>query len=100
MPIFVCRGFSLIDLVEDARTHKLYALKRITCHGKEDEHVANQEIEIMKTFKHPNLVPLEESGSITAGYHVQSGDPITETLIVMPFYKVNIIQCICNDKAK
>ena len=49
----------------------------------------------MKTFKHPNLVPLEESGSITAGYHVQSGDPITETLIVMPFYKVSTIDSIC-----
>ncbi len=25
-------GFSFIDLIEDARTHKLYALKRIVCH--------------------------------------------------------------------
>ena len=81
-------GFSVIDLVEDARTHKLYALKRITCHGKEDEQIANREIELMKTFKHSNLVPVDEYGTITAGYHVQSGDPITETLIVMPFYKV------------
>ena len=79
----------MIDLVEDARTHKLYAMKRITCHGKSDEKVANWEIEVMKSFRHINIVPLEESGTITAGYHVQSGDPITEVLIVMPFYKVN-----------
>lgn len=93
-------GFSLIDLVEDAHTHKLYALKRITCHGKEDERVANQEIDIMKTFKHPNIVPLEESGTITAGYHVQSGDPITEVLIVMPFYKRGSIQERINSLVK
>lgn len=85
-------GFSLIDLVEDARTHQLYALKRITCHGKIDERVANWEIEVMKSFKHVNLVPLVESGTVTAGYHVQSGDPITEVLIVMPYYKRGSIQ--------
>ena len=78
----------MIDLVEDARTHRLYALKRITCHGKGDERVADWEIEVMKSFRHVNLVPLEESGTITVGCHVQSGDPITEVLIVMPFYKV------------
>ena len=32
-------GFSYVDLVEDAKTRKLYALKRIVCHGKEDEKV-------------------------------------------------------------
>ena len=31
------RGFSTIDLVENVRTGKKYALKRITCHSTEDQ---------------------------------------------------------------
>lgn len=33
------RGFSTVDLIEDAASHKLYALKRITCHSQEDQKV-------------------------------------------------------------
>ena len=53
-----------------------------------DERVAMQEVEVMKTFKSKNLVPLEEDAMITIGRHMQSNDPITEVLIVMPLYKV------------
>ena len=81
-------GFSVIDLLEDARTHKLYALKRITCHGKIDERVAMREIEVMKSFKCSNLVPLEVDSMITVGRHIQSDDAITEVHIVMPYYRV------------
>lgn len=85
-------GFSVVDLLEDARKHTLYAMKRITCHDKRDEKVAMQEVEIMKSFRHRNLVPLEEYSIITVGRHVQSHEPITEVLIVMPFYRRGSIQ--------
>lgn len=85
-------GFSVIDLLEDTRSHTLYALKRITCHGKLDESVAIKEVEIMKAFKHKSLVPLEVYSIITVGLHVQTGEEITEVLIVMPFYKRGSVQ--------
>lgn len=79
-------GFSYVDLIEDARTHKDYALKRITCHSKEEERVALQEIELMRTFQHPNIVPLEESSVIKVNQYSKHLDIISEVLIVMPFY--------------
>lgn len=85
-------GFSVVDLMEDARTHELYAMKRITCHDMNDERVAIQEVEIMKSFKHRNLVPLVEYSMITVGQHVQSHEPIQEALIVMPFYRRGSVQ--------
>lgn len=89
--LFILRGFSVVDLLEDAHSHKLFALKRITCHGKIDERVATQEVEVMRSFRHRHIVPLVESSMITVGHHVESQDPITEMLIVMPFYKVSYI---------
>ena len=85
----LCRGFSVIDLLEDAHSHKLFALKRITCHGTIDERVALREVEVMRTFRHRYIVPLEEYSMITIGHHVESQDPITEMLLVMPFYRVS-----------
>ena len=69
----------------------MYAMKRITCHDKKDEQVAMREVEIMKSVKSSNVVPLIEYAMITVGQHVQSHEPITETLIVMPFYKVTLL---------
>ncbi|XP_050418058.2 serine/threonine-protein kinase 16 [Patella vulgata] len=80
-------GFSYIDLVEDAQTHKLLALKRITCHSKEDEKVAMQEVEIMKTFHHINIIPLEESTLNPINHYTKAVDVVSEVLIVMPFYR-------------
>ncbi|XP_045169585.2 serine/threonine-protein kinase 16-like isoform X1 [Mercenaria mercenaria] len=85
-------GFSVVDLLEDARNHNLYAMKRITCHDKNDERVAMREVEIMKSFKNKNLVPLVEYSMITVGQHVQSHEPITEVLVVMPFYRRGSVQ--------
>ena len=83
------RGFSYVDLIEDARTHKDYALKRITCHSKEEERVALQEIELMRTFQHPNVISLEESSVIKVNQYSKHLDIISEVLIVMPFYCVS-----------
>lgn len=88
--IFFYRGFSYVDLIEDARNHKDYALKRITCHSKEEEQVAAQEVELMRRFKHPNIIPLEESANIKVSKYSKTLDILSEVLIVMPYYCVSI----------
>lgn len=49
-------GFSVIDLIESTATKRKYALKRISCHSREDESVAKREIEISKIVQHKNVV--------------------------------------------
>lgn len=46
----------MIDLVENATTKRQFALKRITCHSKEDENTAVREVEIAKQIHHRNVV--------------------------------------------
>lgn len=87
--IFFYRGFSYVDLIEDARNHKDYAMKRITCHSKEEERVAAQEVELMRRFKHPNIIPLEESANIKVSKYSKTLDILSEVLIVMPYYCVS-----------
>lgn len=86
---FSCSGFSYVDLVEDARNHKDYALKRITCHSKEEERVAAQEVELMRRFKHPNIIPLEETANLKVSKYSKTLDILSEVLIVMPYYSVS-----------
>lgn len=85
-------GFSYVDLIEDARTHKDYALKRITCHSKEEERLALQEVELMKTFQHPNVIPLQESTVIKVNQYSKHLDIVSEVLIVMPYYSRGSLQ--------
>ncbi|KAG8182293.1 hypothetical protein JTE90_011111 [Oedothorax gibbosus] len=49
-------GFSVVDLVQDQKNHRSYALKRIACHGKEDEKNALKEAEYHSFFNHPNVI--------------------------------------------
>ncbi|XP_074659349.1 serine/threonine-protein kinase 16-like [Tubulanus polymorphus] len=83
-------GFSFVDLVEDKHSHKLYALKRVACHSKEDERVSMQEVEIMRTFDHPNLCACEVSSLVAVNDYAKS--IISEVLIVMPFYRKGTLQ--------
>lgn len=85
-------GFSYVDLIEDARNHKDYAMKRITCHSKEEERVAAQEVELMRRFKQPNIIPLEESANIKVSKYSKTLDILSEVLIVMPYYCRGSIQ--------
>ena len=39
-----CRGFSVVDLVEEYRTRSKFAVKRIMCHSTEDEQIAMKEV--------------------------------------------------------
>lgn len=85
-------GFSYVDLIEDVRTHRSYALKRITCHSKDEERTAMQEVELMKTFKHPNLIPLETSTMIQVDKYTKTLDITSEVLIAMPYYSKGTTQ--------
>lgn len=43
-------------MAENTTTKRQYALKRITCHSKEDETIALREVEIGKLIKHRNVI--------------------------------------------
>lgn len=81
-------GFSVVDLVEESRSHKVYALKRIACHSREDEEVAEKEVQYMLSVQHPNLVPCEAHSLVA----LRSTGPalnrsaVSEMLIIMPYY--------------
>ncbi|XP_064614218.1 serine/threonine-protein kinase 16-like isoform X2 [Liolophura sinensis] len=80
-------GFSYVDLIEDVQTHKLFALKRITNHSRQDEEIALKEVEIMRMLTHPNVIPLEETETLAIGRYSKTVDLVSEVLIVMPFYR-------------
>ncbi|KAL1448496.1 hypothetical protein WDU94_012411 [Cyamophila willieti] len=77
-------GFSTVSLIEHSRTKKKFALKKIICHGREDQAQAMREIEHHKTFVHPNILPLLD--------HALTGcaDPVlnstSQVLMVLPYY--------------
>ncbi|XP_060533480.1 serine/threonine-protein kinase 16 [Cylas formicarius] len=77
-------GFSCVDLVENTSTKKKYALKRITCHGIEDQKITIEEIGYHKKLRHPNIIELIDSvikGS--ADIVVQT---TSEAFLVLPYY--------------
>ncbi|XP_014668450.1 PREDICTED: serine/threonine-protein kinase 16-like [Priapulus caudatus] len=79
-------GFSYIDLVEDVRTHRLYALKRINCHSQEDECIAQREVEVHRAFPgHDNILQCEESALYLVRNPAKS--LISEMLLVLPYYR-------------
>lgn len=82
------RGFSYVDLVENTRTHKTYALKRIQCHSKDDEIKFMKEIEYMKLFKdHPNIIQLE--GSSVLPVNNPASSVTSRILVLMPYFPVS-----------
>lgn len=85
----VCRGFSTVSLVEDSITRKKYAIKKIICHGPEDQRLAVKEIEHHSVVSHPNVIELVDST------HQGTADPVvnatSEVLLVLPYYHVSKI---------
>ena len=76
-----------MDLVEDVHTHKIYAVKKIICHGEEDQKVAMREVEYYGLLKHPNIIECCDSA-------LKDGpnpflNSTSEVMIVLPYYKVN-----------
>lgn len=87
METFVFSGFSTVLLAEDAATHKKYAIKKIICHGPEDQQLATKEVEYYNLIKHPNVIKCIDSA------REGTADPIvnttSEVLIVLPYYHVS-----------
>ena len=81
-----CSGFSTISLIEDRRTGKRYALKRITCHSTEDQIQARKEIDFHKRFNHPNILPL--IGSDIKGQADIVHNVTSEAFLVLPYFQV------------
>ncbi|KAI8516068.1 PREDICTED: serine/threonine-protein kinase 16-like [Branchiostoma belcheri] len=86
-------GYAYIDLIEDKKSGKFFALKRITCHSKEDETEALREAEYCRMFDHPNIIKVEE---FTTVKKTQS----TSVWIVFPFYKLGSLQDLIEKMAK
>ena len=76
-----------MDLVEDVHSHDLYALKRISCHSREDEKVAMSEVEYHRLLSsHPGVIEVHD-------FDLKSktdplGSSISEVLILLPYYRV------------
>lgn len=93
-----CRGFSLIDLVENSTTKRRYALKKITCHSIEDQRIAVREIELTRSIKHPNVVEIidfELKGDADIVINT-----ISHVYILLPFFKNGSLQDHLNMRAK
>jgi len=78
-------GFSTVDLVEDAHTRKIYAVKKIICHGEEDQKVAMKEVEYHGLLKHPNIIECFDS-ALKDGPNAFLNST-SEVVIVLPYYK-------------
>uniref|UniRef100_A0A0V0G903 non-specific serine/threonine protein kinase n=1 Tax=Triatoma dimidiata TaxID=72491 RepID=A0A0V0G903_TRIDM len=77
-------GFSTVLLVENARTRKRYAVKKIICHGREDQKWALQEIEYHKSLNHPNIIPCLESA--VSGCPDPVLNTTSQVLLLLPYY--------------
>lgn len=75
----------MIDLVENTATRRKYALKRMTCHSIEDEAVVRQEMNVMESIDHKNVIKLIDfmfKGSADIVINATS-----QAYLVLPFYK-------------
>jgi serine/threonine kinase 16 len=82
-----------VDLVEDAHTHKIYAVKKIICHGEEDQKVAMKEVECHGIVKHPNVIECFDSALKDRPNPVLNST--SEVMIVLPYYKVHVYILSC-----
>jgi serine/threonine kinase 16 len=73
-----------VDLVEEESTGRLMALKRIACHGPQDEASALREVEVHRQVKHPNLIELLGHRVLTLR-GAQLG-PSSELQLLLPYY--------------
>ena len=83
------RGFSSISLIEDKRSRKRYALKKITCHSTEDQIQAKKEIDFHKKFDHPNILNL--IGSEIKGQADIVHDVTSDAYLVLPYFPVSFV---------
>jgi len=77
-------GFSVVDLVEDTRTHENVALKRIVCHSPEDQRIALMEVEMHRQVQHPSV--LEVIDYDLRGKSDPIDDTTSQVLILLPYH--------------
>ena len=81
------RGFSTIYFVEQRGSKKKFAVKKIVCHGAEDENLALQEIEYHKMLDHPNILPCLDYAVITKNVELLQSN-VTIVYMLLPLYDV------------
>lgn len=81
------RGFSTIYFVEQRGSRKRFAVKKIVCHGAEDENLALQEIDYHKMFDHPNILPCLDYAVITKNVELLQSN-VTIVYMLLPLYDV------------
>jgi len=87
-------GFSTVDLIQDRTTRKYFVVKRISCHGKEDEANALKEVEFHERF---NVIDCEnvikmECTSIKKLRSREKSSLSSVVLIVLPYYRRGTLQ--------
>ncbi|CAG7728810.1 unnamed protein product [Allacma fusca] len=77
-------GFSVVELIEDSKTHEEFALKRIICHSPEDQRIALSEVEVHRIVQHPNVLELVDYD--LRGKTDPLNDTTSQVLIVLPYF--------------
>lgn len=74
--------------MEHYETKRKFVVKKIICHGLEDQKIAMQEVEYHNMLKHPNILPCLDHTLTDRG-----ADPILHSVTVvymlLPFYRVS-----------
>ncbi|XP_035222115.1 serine/threonine-protein kinase 16-like [Stegodyphus dumicola] len=89
-------GFSVVDLIQDQKTHRSYALKRIVCHSKEDERCAMKEAEYHNMFNHPNIIKCIDVSLVEKCDGMNRG----EVRLLLPYYRKGTLQDELTVRAK
>ncbi|TMW58672.1 hypothetical protein Poli38472_010231 [Pythium oligandrum] len=72
-------GFSFVYNARDAATGEAFALKKILCQTEEQIAMAKQEIEMHRSFMHPNIMPISDYAVVSLDTHVH------EYYLLFPF---------------
>jgi serine/threonine kinase 16 len=86
--IIFSSGFSYVDLVEDGRTHEEFALKRITCHGTDDQRIAMNEVESHRLLSDPGILEVIDYDLHGKTDPLGNGNSTSELLILLPYHRV------------
>lgn len=78
-------GFSYVQLAEDVRTGKQYAIKRLLAQEDDQIDLAKEEVKFYKLFTTPHIIPLID-------YSITRNGTIAEINLVLPYYKNGSLQ--------
>jgi len=87
-------GFSTVDLVQDRANRRYYVLKRVLCHGKEDEINAMKEVQYHARFNSVNCVNIIKMECYSFKKHpAASKSSISSNIfIILPYYRRGTLQ--------